>query len=151
MNIIKQPFFFNDEEFISDITIWKELIKRSTDAGKQVPLQSAANETKTLNKEESEKVIAFYSVSLNAYGVFIRMTTRIMNQINNDNKLMTEYNQNTIPVINVVGAQIFQYIFTDKTIEQLLPMVQMESDKFKIITEWVKNNDDDAGSSSKDI
>jgi len=140
MSIIKRPFFFSDEKFISDVAVWKNLLNKSFEAIEQ----AKNNDKEILNTEEGEKVILYCLAVINAYTLFLTMTTNILNKIPNDSNLIAEYGLFTIPLINVVSAQIFQYLFPDETFEALLHMAEMQKENVMRVHEIVKKNTENA-------
>ena len=143
MNIIKRPFFFSNEKFISDVAVWKELLNRTFEATDHVQ-NNILFEKESLYNEESEKVIAYCLAVIKAQKLFITMGTNILTKIFSDQNRIAEYSLFTIPTVDVVNAQIFQYILPDLSIEECLGMVKMQKETVKRVNEFVKKNIENA-------
>jgi len=78
MIVRKQPFFFTDEDFISDFHAWKELLDKAFDSSGKVP----KFQNQSITNEDIQKLTLYCIDILKANEVFLTMVNRIFTQIN---------------------------------------------------------------------
>lgn len=136
MDAKKQPFFFNDEKFKSDVAQWKELLNKSFKAAEKSKGNKFAG--KVLNEDESEALIAYFSAVLDAYNAFSRIVDTIREKIILDKTLFAEYSSFTKPTDKMIQCQIFQYLVPELSVEELFSIVEMQTETANLVVESIK-------------
>lgn len=108
------PFFFSDEIFLKEVEDWKKLFFKTINASDILKL----SKNEEFSDDELYRINEFYKDVLSANILFSEMVNRILDVIINDGTLCIEYDSPNIDTSDIVGTQIFQYIFPNSSFEK---------------------------------